>query len=51
MTGKCIAHLQDGRICGKAAIVIDYQRGGMICKEHAIELISSWVRDLQGRIR
>jgi hypothetical protein len=51
MTEKCIAYLQDGRICGKSAIVIDYQRGGMVCNEHAIELLSTWIRDLQRRIR
>ena len=51
MIGKCVAYLQDGRVCGKSAIVIDYQRGGMVCLEHAIELLSTWAIDLQGRIR
>jgi hypothetical protein len=51
MTKRCIARVPDGQICGKLAIVIDYQRGGMVCQEHASELLLSRIRDLQGRIR
>ena len=32
---KCIAYREDGRICGRPATVIDQQRGGMVCQEHA----------------
>ena len=32
----CIAYAEDGTICGKPAIVIDVQRGGMVCEEHAL---------------
>lgn len=34
----CIAYLEDGRICRKKAVVLDIQRGGMICLEHAATL-------------
>ena len=35
MQVKCIAYKDDGTICGKPATVLDPQRGGMVCKEHA----------------
>lgn len=35
MTGQCIAYLDNGRICGKPATILDRQRGGMVCREHA----------------
>lgn len=30
----CIAHREDGCICGAPATVLDVQRGGMVCGEH-----------------
>jgi hypothetical protein len=35
MTGKCIAYLDDGRICGQPASYVDTQRGGLVCPSHA----------------
>lgn len=32
----CIAYHDDGRICGnKEGLVLDMQRGGMVCRAHA----------------
>jgi hypothetical protein len=31
----CIAYREDGRICGEPAMVLDLQRGGMVCDRHA----------------
>jgi hypothetical protein len=50
MIRKCIACGKDGRVCGKPAIVIDYKLGGMVCQEHAIDLLSSSVVNLQEQI-
>ena len=50
MIGKCISLRKDGRICGRPAIAIDYKRGGMVCQEHAIELLSSCIANLQEQI-
>jgi hypothetical protein len=50
MIRKCIACGKDGRICGKPAIFIDYKRGGMVCQEHAIDLLTSTLTNLQGQI-
>jgi hypothetical protein len=50
MIPKCIACGNDGRICGKPAIVIDYKRGGMVCQEHAIDILSSSMANLQEQI-
>jgi hypothetical protein len=35
MTGECIAYLDNGFICGKPALILDLQRGGMVCREYA----------------
>jgi hypothetical protein len=32
---RCIAYNDQGKICGRPATVIDLQRGGMVCFEHA----------------
>ncbi len=32
---RCIAYRDDGRICGAPAMVVDVQRGGMVCRKHA----------------
>ena len=32
---KCIAYKEDGTICDAPACVIDEQRGGMVCVDHA----------------
>ncbi len=34
MVGKCIACLEDGAPCGRLAMVIDEQRGGLVCEAH-----------------
>jgi hypothetical protein len=31
---RCIAYLEDRRICGAPASVLDEQRGGMVCAGH-----------------
>ena len=31
----CVAYCDDGTICGKPALIVDPQRGGMVCKAHA----------------
>jgi len=31
---KCIARLDDGRLCGQPATAIDLTRGGMVCSAH-----------------
>jgi hypothetical protein len=50
MIPKCIACGKDGRICGKPAIVIDYKLGGMVCQEHAIDILSASLANLQEQI-
>jgi len=35
MYGRCIAYTGEGKICGKPACIVDQQRGGMVCDEHA----------------
>jgi hypothetical protein len=50
MIGKCISLRKDGRVCGRPAIAIDYKRGGMVCQEHAIELLSSSLANLHEQI-
>jgi len=32
---KCIVYKEDGTLCGAPACVIDQQRGGMVCVDHA----------------
>lgn len=31
---KCIAYREDGRLCGAPAVILDQQRGGMVCRLH-----------------
>jgi hypothetical protein len=31
---RCIAYLEDGRICGRSASHHDVRRGGMVCEDH-----------------
>ena len=31
----CIAYLDSGHICNATATILDLQRGGMVCLEHA----------------
>jgi DnaJ-class molecular chaperone len=31
---RCIAYLEDGRICGRRASHLDIRRGGMVCEYH-----------------
>jgi len=30
----CIVYHDDGRICGRPAMILDHQRGGMVCLAH-----------------
>lgn len=39
---NCIAYLNDGRICGAPACVLDLQRGGMVCWAHAPVQLLHW---------
>jgi hypothetical protein len=32
---QCIAYTEAGTICRRPATVLDTQRGGMVCEEHA----------------
>lgn len=32
---RCVAYQPDGQMCGRRAVVMDMQRGGMVCSEHA----------------
>jgi hypothetical protein len=32
---RCVAYQPDGEMCGRRAVVMDMQRGGMVCVEHA----------------
>jgi hypothetical protein len=32
---RCVAYQADGQMCGRRAVVMDMQRGGMVCQEHA----------------
>ena len=50
MIGKCISLRKDGRVCGRPAIAIDYKRGVLVCQEHAIDLLSSCIANLQEQI-
>ena len=34
---QCIAYTETGTICRRPATVLDTQRGGMVCEEHAEE--------------
>jgi len=31
---RCIAYLEDGRICGQFAPFIDHEKGGSVCAAH-----------------
>lgn len=31
---RCIAYTAGGRICGRPAVALDVQRGGMVCRRH-----------------
>src|SRR6516225_4809562 len=33
--GRCVAYQADGQMCGRRAVVMDMQCGGMVCQEHA----------------
>ena len=35
MADRCIVYLADGQLCGKPATILDKQRGGLVCVEHA----------------
>jgi hypothetical protein len=35
MRVACIAYREDGRLCARPASILDPQRGGMVCAEHA----------------
>lgn len=37
---KCLAYNAAGTICGKPAIVLDKQRGCMVCAEHGAQAIA-----------
>jgi hypothetical protein len=32
---RCVAYQADGQMCGRRAVVMDMQCGGMVCAEHA----------------
>lgn len=32
--GTCIAYLDSGSVCGRPAVAVDRQRGGVVCGEH-----------------
>jgi hypothetical protein len=35
MTGWCIAYREDGRVCCEPATIVDHQRKGLVCADHA----------------
>ena len=41
MSHSCIAHKDDGSLCGEPAIHFDRERGGMVCEAHVSSTSSS----------
>jgi hypothetical protein len=33
----CIVYQDDGRLCRAPATILDHQRGGMVCVDHALD--------------
>ena len=37
MAARCIGTAEDGRVCGSPGVLLDEQRGGLVCAQHAAE--------------
>lgn len=53
---RCIAYTAGGRICGRPAVSLDVQRGGMVCRLHrpgrgGRRSYSALCRAVHGRVR
>lgn len=47
MNGRCIAYLEDGRLCGRPGTHINTQIGGMVCAECA----RGWLGRVRDNVR
>lgn len=47
MSGRCIAYLEDGRICRKPGTYVAVQLGGLVCDEHA----KKWLKRVPETVR
>ena len=50
MGSGCIVHLPDGRRCDAPGVVVDDQRGGLVCYDHAPldQLVAHTIRRAMG---